>query len=336
VRLQVAVNLHLLERTDPDTLWNLMAFVSTEEPSRAVLQAAAASISTLAGRYPERVVRLLERIYDRTGSGTGHERVRATCFDTFLGLYLWHGLPACERRIDAVVNTPWENSEIASHLAHTIRDDLTRGPTRPSDPEQDGVRGRAFSIITRLLESSTTELKRLLEAYGSSLNSIPQEIQGRLKVVGKCIDTVAHQIYFGSGAFRLQQNRVEGTPDPEQRRRFLMEAQPIFDHLAATRLTRVAYYLAATLESLIEFDPAGVFLRLRDVIVDGQSDGLQFESLAVDVVVRTVKRFLAEYRAVLRDRSDCRVALVDILDVFVKVGWPAAQQLTYSLEKIFR
>jgi hypothetical protein len=72
------------------------------------------------------------------------------------------------------------------------------------------------------------------------------------------------------------------------------------------------------------------------VIVDAQSDGLQFESLAVEVVVRTVKRFLAEYRAVLRDRSDCRVALVEILDVFVTVGWPTAQQLTYSLEEIFR
>ncbi len=336
VRLQIAVNLHLLQTTAPDTMWSLMAFISTEEPSRAVLQAAAASISTLAGRYPERVVPLLERIYDQTSSGAGHEAVRATCFNTFLGLYLWRGLPACERRIFPVVDNPWDNPEIASHLAHTIRDDLTRGPTSPSDPEQDAVRGRALSITNRLLESSTTELKRLRGEYSGSLNSIPQEIQARLKVIHKCIDTVAHQVYFASGAFDLQQNRLEDAPDREQRKRFLKEAESIFNRLADARLTNVAYNLAATLESLIEFDPAGVFLRLRNVIVDAQSDGLQFESLAVDVVVRTVKRFLAEYRAVLRDRSDCRVALVEILDVFVKVGWPTAQQLTYSLEEIFR
>jgi hypothetical protein len=168
------------------------------------------------------------------------------------------------------------------------------------------------------------------------LNSIPQEIQARLKVIHNCIDSVAYQVYFASGAFDLQQNRPEEAPDREQRKRFLKEAEPIFDQLSGARLARVAYNLAATLESLIEFDPAGVFLRLRNVIIDAQSDGLQFESLAVEVVVRTVKRFLAEYRAVLRDRSDCRAALVEILDVFVKVGWPAAQQLTYSLEEIFR
>jgi hypothetical protein len=335
VRLQIAMNLHLLERTAPDTMWMLIAFISMEEPSLAVLQAAAASISTLAGRYPEKVVPLLERIYDRTNSGTGYERVRATCFNTFLGLYLWRGLLACERRIFPVVDTPWETPEIASHLAHTIRDELTRGPTSPSNPEQDAVRGRAFSIINRLLESSTTELKRLREEYTGSLDSIPQEVQARVKVIHECIDAVAHQVYFASGAFDLQQSRPEEAPDREQRKRFLKEAEPIFDQLAATHLTNVAYNLAATLESLIEFEPAGVFLRLRDVIVAAQSDGLQFESLAVEVVVRTVKRFLAEYRAVLRDRSDCRGALVEILDVFVKVGWPAAQQLTYSLEEIF-
>lgn len=135
VRLQIAVNLHLLQRTAPDTMWSLMAFISAEEPSRAVLQAAVASISTLAGRYPERVVPSIELIFDRTTSGTGSEAVRATCFSTFLGLYLWRGLEACERRIIPVVDAPWESSEIASHLAHTIRDDLTRGPSNPTDPQ---------------------------------------------------------------------------------------------------------------------------------------------------------------------------------------------------------
>jgi len=336
VRLQIAGNLHLLERTGPENMWRLTASISKDEPSRAVLQAYAISISNLAGKYPERVVPLIERMYDGVTSGTGYEAVRLACFNTFLGLYLWRGFPACERRIISVVDAPWDYSETASHLAHTIRYELIRGPTSPSDPQQDAVRKRAFLIINRLLQSSTTELNRLCEEYKDSPNSIPQEIQARIKVIRQCVDAIAHQVYFASGAFDLQQNQPKEVPDREQRERFLKEASPTFDQLAASRLTSVAYNLAATLESLMEFDPPAVFLRLRNVIVDAQSDGLQFESLAVDVVVRTVKRFLAEYRAVLRDRSDCRVALVDILDVFVRVGWPAAQELTYSLEEIFR
>ena len=336
VRLQIAGNLHLLERTDAENMWALMASISAQEPSRAVLQAAAASISNLAGRYPERVVPLIERIFDRIRDGAGSEAVRSTCFNTFLGLFLWRGLPACEDRILAVVDAPWETPDIALHLAHTIRDDLTRGPSNPTDPQQESVRQRALWIINRLLESTTEELKRLRQEFSGPLDAIPSEIQARLKVIRECIDTIAYQIFFASGAFDLQQNRSGEAPDREQRKRFLKEAESIFDRLANTGLTNVAYNLAATLESLIEFDPAGVFLRLRHVVVSAHSGGFEFESLAADVVVRTVKRFLAEYRAVLRESSDCRAALVEILDAFVTVGWPGAQQLTYDLEEIFR
>jgi hypothetical protein len=73
VRLQIARNLHLLERADRDTMWTLLQFIAAEEPSRAVLQAAVVSLSNLAGRYPETVVPLVERIFDRITDGEGSE-----------------------------------------------------------------------------------------------------------------------------------------------------------------------------------------------------------------------------------------------------------------------
>ncbi len=62
----------------------------------------------------------------------------------------------------------------------------------------------------------------------------------------------------------------------------------------------------------------------------------QFESLAVDVIVGIVKRFLASYQHLLRERQDCRHALIEILDTFVAAGWPAALEITYRLEEIYR
>jgi hypothetical protein len=49
-----------------------------------------------------------------------------------------------------------------------------------------------------------------------------------------------------------------------------------------------------------------------------------------------VERYLAEYRPILRERKECYTALMDILDVFVRVGWPRAHQLTYRLSEIYR
>ena len=46
--------------------------------------------------------------------------------------------------------------------------------------------------------------------------------------------------------------------------------------------------------------------------------------------------YFAEFRLLLRERSDCHTALMRILDVFVRVGWPSAYQLTYQLSNIYR
>src|SRR5271166_5285191 len=142
------------------------------------------------------------------------------------------------------------------------------------------------------------------------------------------------RFFFAFGAFDLQHNQSDEALNREQRKRFLKESESILDKLASTGISNVAYHLAGTLESLLEFDPEGVFLRLHHVIVSAKSGGFEFESLAAQLVVRVVKLFLAEYRDLLRDSGECRAALVEILDTFV--GWPAAQRLTYDLEEIFR
>jgi hypothetical protein len=64
--------------------------------------------------------------------------------------------------------------------------------------------------------------------------------------------------------------------------------------------------------------------------------GYHLESLAVSVVVRLVRRYLADYRELLYQDADCRSALQRILDIFVSVGWPDARRLTFQLDDIFR
>ena len=68
----------------------------------------------------------------------------------------------------------------------------------------------------------------------------------------------------------------------------------------------------------------------------GQKDGYQFEAMAADLLVNLVERYLAEYRSVLREERGCQAALLEMLDIFVRVGWPSARRLTYRLEEIFR
>jgi len=48
--------------------------------------------------------------------------------------------------------------------------------------------------------------------------------------------------------------------------------------------------------------------------------------MAVDLIVRLVERYLAEFRALFREHEDCGRALPEILDVFVQAGWPRLRE----------
>jgi hypothetical protein len=91
-----------------------------------------------------------------------------------------------------------------------------------------------------------------------------------------------------------------------------------------------------TLEFLIQYDPRNVFLLVGKVVRSGKKGGYQYESLAVDLIVNLVERFIAEYRYILRESEECRRVLIEILDVFVEAGWASARRLTYRIEEIFR
>ena len=83
-------------------------------------------------------------------------------------------------------------------------------------------------------------------------------------------------------------------------------------------------------------DPAGVLLLAAALMRVAARYGYQYDVLAEPLVVGYAERFLAEHRTVLREGPECNQAIVEILDVFVRVGWPSAHRLVYRLDDIYR
>src|SRR4029077_12867250 len=123
------------------------------------------------------------------------------------------------------------------------------------------------------------------------------------------ISHTAREIYFASGAFRdgaAQQRSLTSA----QRKRFYGEVLPILNRLTSVGLPAIAHTLLETFESFLEFDPPGVFLQVTKTVRESRAGGYQYESMAVDLIVRIVKRYLAEYRAIFQSSEECRRALV--------------------------
>lgn len=340
VRLQVADHLLMLYHTAPDLMWQLIeSFVATESSNGVLQLFLTQTLARLAGPHRDRVEGLTKQIFDRVQQGPGADRVREHCVMIFTSLYLWGDRPQAGSVLKSIASDPVAHSDIASHLAWQMRGFLTRGPAIQPDPSQDEIRHRSIGLLAEMSRSTKEQLRQIEDRYrGPEAGPWSEEDQGRVRSLFQLGDSIAQQLLFASGAFDEHQpdSKGERLLDFAQKHRFLNECGPLIDELAELSLPHVAHQLIETLESLVEVDPVSVFLKLAAVIRAAERGGYQYESLAVDRIVRLVERYLAEYRGVFQESPEARNALVEVLDVFVKAGWTPAVRLTYRLDDVLR
>ena len=142
------------------------------------------------------------------------------------------------------------------------------------------------------------------------------------------------EIYFASGAYGENDSVPRGTAE---RKRFWKESLPILEVLSEFNYPNVTHRLLETLRYLLDFSPPDeTFLLIGRVVRSGRKGGYHYESLAVDLIVSLIERFIAEFGYVLQENPDCRHVLIEILDTFVEAGWASARRLTYRMEEIYR
>jgi hypothetical protein len=341
VRFQIAKTLNTLYRTAPESMWKIIEQMSQEEPSRGVLQGLLVGpFQRLVGAETDRIVTLTRTIFDRVEEGPGSKKVRESCVGLFTRLYIWRDHALCREIVLDIAKNAAATPDEALHVLAHLREPITHGLTQPADPQADAVRGRALDLLARFLHYARDGLDELNQRYSNvSFKDWPTQEQERTKCLARLVDHAGRQVYFASEAYE-EKRQTQPKDDLSQRRagteRFYREAGSILDDLADVGLASVTHHLLKTLQVFIPLDPRGVFIRIGRVVKAGQKSGYQYESLAANLIVKLVERYLADYRGLFREDSDCRQILIQILDVFVQAGWPSARRLTYRLEEIFR
>jgi hypothetical protein len=269
---------------------------------------------------------------------TEAKAVRKGCISLLARLYIWMNVDACRDTVLGIAMDPMHHPDEVNEIVGVIRVPLRHGGSGSLSLEEDAVRARTWDLVSRVVSSAEENLNNLQTTYANvSFDNWPDEYKEVLKSLVRLIDYVGSEIYFASGAYERKNAAGEDEAlTPPERERFYREASPILDVLTDIGLAGLAHHLLQTLESFIPFDPPGVFLRIGSIVRVGQRGGYQYESLAADLLVKLVERYLAEYRPVFREDEACRRTLLEVLDIFVQAGWPSARRLTYNLEEIFR
>jgi hypothetical protein len=330
VRFQVLGDIGNLYHTMPDLMWMILEHAALNESSRGVLQSVLHTLGWLAGSHPDRITELVKTIYERTNSEAGAGKVRKACVLIFAGLYLYQDHPVSREMIFSIIDKPVELHDENWQIMAAARDVLTLGSVTPSDDRQDAVRKRGWYVMLRATKSIHDALQRLQSQQDNTDQS--KDRQEHVRNLYQLAESVAADLYFASEASDQTHNSEEVT---EEHRRFFTEAGLLFDELSNFRHPGLVHYLVKMLAFLIPVNPARVFTRIGQIVLSGRGGGYQFEPSAIDLIVRIMERYLAEFRDVLREDESCLQLLIEMLDGFVEVGWPSARRLAYRLEEIF-
>jgi hypothetical protein len=333
VRFQIASHITCLYETAQEQMWSFLEDRSQTETSSAVLDSLARCLNRMTGHHPDRVAELSKRIFDRVLESAGSENPRATCLHTFVALHIWlsHGL--ARQILYGLTKEVQTRARDLQVVLSSLRGPLTHGVTGTAIAADSGVRTRAIELFHAIATSACDAFTSLLAQ--SQTEEWPESATEVLRGVAHLVDHCASELYFASGVFSGGQNEEKRITFEEQER-FYRELTPTIDRLSTIGLASMVHHLVEMLELFVPLDPRRVFLQVSALVESGRRDNYQYESLATEHIVRIVARYLAEYRSLLQEDAECRTALRKTLDIFVAAGWPAAQQLSYRLDEIFR
>jgi hypothetical protein len=337
VRFQIATHLMSLYDTKPEIVWEIAERMVSCDPSISVLYGLLNhALAPLARAYPDRVVVLLQTSLERFGRSKKTQEYRRTAYTLLSQMYIFKNHSGAREIVMTTVSELRNDPTDAHFLVNTLRDALTYGE---NEETAEDIRSRAFDLLLHLLQGAVAGLSQLGQGReGETFDDLPETEKDRVKEFAAIIKSVSDEVYFASGAYDLQiGKRTElVSQTPEKTARFYHEASDLFNELVEISIPAAIHPIVQTLETLIPEDPPGVFLRIADIVRSSRKGGYQQESLAAELIVRIVERYLADYQDLLLENADCRRALVEVLDTFVGAGWPTAQQLTYRLKEIFR
>lgn len=323
VRVQIATRVLCLYKTDENLMWELLEHYASKEENPTVLADAVQALARLPIKLASKSVPLAVTIFRRSPDTSDTKSVHEACIYLFCGISLWGNDPTCKATLDTLIADPVHHAQNVQRLVFALGRYLTAKEMRVTDA--------AFGMLHRILIGLMQQTQEI-ETANQKLKLWPPDVQESYGALLRCADSIAQRLYFASGAFKnADQERTILPPDV-----FYERAKPVLTILAGIGYPHTAHYVIDTLRHFIQVDPPGVLLLVGAVVRTGSKYGYEYEQLAEGLMVELVERYLAEYRPLLREQTDCHMALMDILDVFVRVGWTRAHRLTYQLGDIYR
>jgi hypothetical protein len=340
VRSAIGRHLGALYRTAPDTFWRLLRRVELAETSRRIIHFTLSGVRPLARQHPAEMLGIAATVFDRFRDDPNAAEIRCICLSIVITANALGEDPFGGGLIRTVISDMARFAAEAVHLVQEAAGLLILGPVAPPDSRQDRLRFASFTFL-RGVGQAVQDCIRALEARLNGLprDGWPPDAQPQIEAALRVAHELGIRTYFASGAFDQKvekQDARRGELSDAKKQRFLREGIELLGLLAELGIPEVVHNCLETLVAYVQVDPRIVFLTAARAVRHGQVRGYQDDPLAVGLVAGLVRHYIADYRVLFRDDSECRDALLQTLNVFVRAGWPEALDLTSRLDEVFR
>jgi len=327
VAYQVVLRLTDLFRVDVDRMWTLLEHVAEAETRRAILRVGVNAMYRLRSVEPNRVSELIIHILARTrGDGPGTRSLRTDGVRALALIDIVCASPAACEYVESMAEVVQYDADETISLVRSAVEAIEVGHERGEARRRRGAQLLGLVIAPRC---------SALEAIDQRWRAGEAHDEHELAVVKSNLRVLEHAALLLDHALDPQ-NQHRGKDEARDVRRTFDLVAPWLTKLGTVAVPAIAHHLVGALVHCIEFDPKQVLRMIRDVTVNGAEHGYAAESMAVAQIATLVRRYLSEYRDLLRVDDASRLALIQVLDAFVRSGWLEAQSLAYDLESVFR
>ena len=181
--------------------------------------------------------------------------------------------------------------------------------------------------------------KAIQELCATSNGDRTAETTNQLHNIYGVIDEVITRLYYTTAAHEKgQPEEIHDT----MHCRFYNQVKPLMEDVTTFALGEngimfapTAYRFMQVLTYFISCNPKEVLHIAERVARSSEPSGYNFDSLAIEEVVKFVEIVLADHRSEVRDGESLE-DLLNLLDIFARAGWPDALRLVWRLDEIFR
>ena len=343
VRMVTAMELFLVYNKIPERFWHIMDKRAIHEPNRVVQKFLYYTLTEVVADKKEnedKTTRVMAKLLERTPPPT--EGLEPS--DSFIVLLMWLAIDRQNSWAFKTIEDTYLKDPIrfANPLSRAVSE-VVRDYVQPKHLETDEGRRRAKRAIEWLGDVIDLVSDRIKELHSIAKEDDTEENVKRLHDTYKVIDEVITRLYFAVAYKRDRSKEPVEEISDDLRRDYYNEVQPLMrqviafaqDPASGIMFAPTAHYFMQLLRSFLGCNPKEVLRLAAGVVKSSEQFGYTLDTLAVREVVEFVEIVLADYRHEVRD-GEALEDLLNLLDLFAKIGWSDALKLVWRLDEVFR